>query len=323
MVQRLFQDPAGTIPAILPGQPVGLIKRLAGSVDASQATALSKGTLSRWPKSGRRNIADYSASPEGGQFWLNSGSTQSVTATKVGSGVEGGLPYVDYALNGVSTGVAFVALTQSAIGISAQDDMSSRLTARRIGGASVLGVNDGLRILVQRLDSSGTAFPSSAAQSAFIANETVDTTIQVSGVKGADPLVTALRSRVEVRLAAGITVDVIYRIKGFQSAPLANQTPLQLNYGPNDITEPGVADLWHLYNDGGDSLNVVLPAGTYGFATLNAATKAPQINSVVSDGTTPINVLRHERQADEILRAGAFNDTEIRAIQEYWGREFG
>jgi len=50
---RLYQDAAGTTPAYVAGHPVGKVARAAGSVDATQATALSRPTLARWPKGGR------------------------------------------------------------------------------------------------------------------------------------------------------------------------------------------------------------------------------------------------------------------------------
>ena len=81
------------------------------------------------------------------------------------------------------------------------------------------------------------------------------------------------------------------------------------------------ADFWHLYNDGGDSLNVTLPAGTYGLASIDI-NREITITTITSDGTTPINTLRHERQLDVILRAGAFTYGEEQAIRDYWGRVF-
>src|SRR5690606_33678465 len=52
-------DAAGTTLATAAGQPVGKVTRAAGSVDASQATALSRPTLARWPKGGRRNLLTW------------------------------------------------------------------------------------------------------------------------------------------------------------------------------------------------------------------------------------------------------------------------
>lgn len=53
---RMFQDAAGITPAVNPGHPVGRLKRAAGTADAMQATALSRPTLARHPKGGRRSM---------------------------------------------------------------------------------------------------------------------------------------------------------------------------------------------------------------------------------------------------------------------------
>lgn len=59
----LFQDAAGTIPAIAPGDPVGLIRDLGGRGNhASQATAAARPTLARHPASGLRQLLPVSTS---------------------------------------------------------------------------------------------------------------------------------------------------------------------------------------------------------------------------------------------------------------------
>src|SRR5690606_21876875 len=63
-------------------------------------------------------------------------------------------------------------------------------------------------------------------------------------------------------------IDLTVRICAMQFETGLSLTPLQRNYGPSDVTEAGLPDLWHLYNDGGDSLPLILPAGTYGIASL-------------------------------------------------------
>lgn len=115
-------------------------------------------------------------------------------------------------------------------------------------------------------------------------------------------------------------MNATVKIKAMK-ASFDDDAAFQAIVSPNDITEAGVPDLWHLYNDGGDSLNVTLPAGTYGLASIDI-NRAITITTITSDGTTPINTLRHERQLDVILRAGAFSAGEETAIRDYWGRVF-
>lgn len=75
---------------------------------------------------------------------------------------------------------------------------------------------------------------------------------------------------------------------------------------------------WHLVNDGGDSLPVKLPTGTYGRAWVSAA-GVVTVDTVVD----PVNALipgeANATQADVILRAGAFTVAEEAHIRAWWG----
>ncbi|WP_198672050.1 hypothetical protein [Pseudogemmobacter bohemicus] len=77
-------------------------------------------------------------------------------------------------------------------------------------------------------------------------------------------------------------------------------------------------NIWHLSNDGGDSLSVTPPAGTYGRAWVSAAGVV-----TVDTVTNPTNALIPSAvgatQADVILRQGAFSPTEEAGIRAYWG----
>lgn len=318
MPQRLFQDPAGTIPAILAGQPVGLAVREDGSADASQATALSKPTLARHPKSGVRNLADGAQAVDNNAYWRSTYSSIGLNATKVGSGVEGGLPYVDYDFTGVTTGTSlsgFFATTRFAA--SQGEEFNTRVKVKLLSGifpsASFV-----------RAETVWTTADGSYVGQAPVSPQVVPSGVyQESKSGGALAMPTANRARPSVTISFAVGVEVNFRLRfaGLQLERGLVQTPLQFNYGPNDIVEAGVADLWHLYNDGGDSLNVTLPAGTYGLASIDI-NRAITIGTIVSDGSTPINTLLHERQPDVILREGAFSPAEEVAIRSYWAKEF-
>lgn len=92
-------------------------------------------------------------------------------------------------------------------------------------------------------------------------------------------------------------------------------TPYQLVTTKYDITEAGVPDVWQLSNDGGDSLSVTLPAGTYGRARVNAA-GVVTVDTVVD----PADALVSNQQVDVILRQGAFTPEEEAKIRAYWAR---
>jgi len=73
--------------------------------------------------------------------------------------------------------------------------------------------------------------------------------------------------------------------------------------------------IYHLYNDGGDSLPITLPAGTYGRATVDAA-GAIVVDTVVD----PTSALAVQNQRDIVLRQGAFTAGEEAQIRAYWAR---
>lgn len=317
MAQRLFQDTAGSLPAMLAGQPVGLIRRLAGSVDGVQATASNKPTLTRWPRSGKRNLADGAQSPASSLLWRPSLTVVGITCDKVGSGIEDGQPYVDYRLYGTSTAVAFIGLLNSPLNVVASE-ISAVVTGRVLSGALVDTGQSGLRIQGQRKTGAGDLIE--AAPTSATIQDLQDTPLSYSANQGTSGG-TIMSLVVQLRLSQGVSVDQVWRIKGMMYAKGPTLGAFQFNYSMNDVVEPGVADLWHLYNDGNDALHVTLPAGSYGLATIDI-NRVITITTLSSDGSTPINTLRHERQLDVILRAGAFTAAEDLAIRDYWGRAF-
>ncbi|SEB80029.1 hypothetical protein [Rhodobacter sp. 24-YEA-8] len=310
-VGRLFQDAAGTIPATLADQPVGLAKRLAGSVDAAQATALSRPTLARHPKGGRRNLQLRS---DGIQGWSMSGasnvgnrkimvSTANVAHFGFGSPVAFSAGVATQRLKVKKDGIysyAFVALLQAGDGSSAMAGVSINLDTGELNSPGSLLTNyyasptpdaDGYwSVTISRSVGDTT----SAAR--VIVNNTPGSSFVFTGDGTSGVLVK------DVQIEAG-----------------AVSTPYQNVITPNDITEAGKPDIWHLWNDGGDSLNAApLPAGTYGLAYVDVL-GGVTITTAASDGTTPINLLRAERQAQVILRQGAFTAAEEAQIRSYWG----
>lgn len=327
MNQRLFQDAGGTTPAIIAGQPVGLIKRLAGSVDALQATALSKPTLARWPKVGMRNLGalnvfdSVALGPISGPSFTRSGLTitgaiNGINVDCIGKGMDNGVPYVDLHIYGTSTAASThyvnVAYT-AALPVIGGMQYTTSLWLKSLRPVEE-NINADFRVFQNfNAPTSGSALPRIPTLEWM--------RYSVTGTPSEGQTVFSSRGGYLRVNQAGDLVDVKIRVGGLQCEIGAVATPLQIVYGTNDITETGVADLWHLYNDGGDSLNVTLPAGTYGLASIDI-NRAITITTITSDGTTPINTLRHERQLDVMLRAGAFSSGEEIAIRDYWGRVF-
>lgn len=324
MNQRLFQDAAGTTPAIIAGQPVGLIKRLAGSVDAVQATALSKPTLARHPRTGVRNLAMGAQAYTNSSYWISNGIVSGITRVLIGVYEEGGIRFARYSYSGTCTTSGLVAANSAAgnmdvkAGIAVGNTYFTSARMRLPFGFGPLKETEGLRIDLSERSSentnNGNATSAVNRSIEWIINSTARSVVNASSI--------LMRSQVGLRLDAGTVLDnLIVDMAELQTELGDARSALQNNYGPNDITEQGVADLWHLYNDGGDSLNATLPAGTYGLASIDI-NRAITVTTITSDGTTPINTLRHERQLDVILRDGAFSAGEETAIRDYWGRVF-
>ncbi len=324
MTVKLFQDVAGTIPAVLAGQPVGFIKRTKGSDDAKQATALSKPTLVRHPKTGVRNLAMGAQAVGVAAYWPETSLGGGITSTKVGSGVEAdGVPYIDVRYTGTAV-TSSMSSTYNQTHSRVPSELGSAFTcscsAKIIDGSlpsSPTG-SRGIAAVVNELTSGGVYVAGSS--SAARANTADYAEVVVTRVASAGTA-QIIHGLPQLAFVAGDILDVTFRIKGFMFERGPAQTPFQFNYGPNDITEPGVPDLWHLYNDGGDSLNVTLPAGTYGLASIGIDRQI-DIGTFVSDGTTPVNILRHERQLDVSYRLGAYSAAEEVAIRDTWGRKY-
>ncbi|PTX39409.1 hypothetical protein IQ03_04979 [Gemmobacter caeni] len=249
--ETLFQDAAGTIPAMSPGDPVGLARDLSGGGNhASQATALSKPRLGRHPASGLRNRANGAQAVDT-VAWGSGGVSNGLTYTKVGTGTEGGVPYVDIRMTGTATA------SQHAVGWSSANSripMTSgfavaSVTARVIAGAPPTGATqNGIRLQVFELDAAFAILTTGASNSI---TSSVDTTITLS--RGAMAVGVAYTSAFLI-LEGGATevIDVTYRIKGLQFEIGSTPTALQHNLSPYDITEAVYADVWYLSMDGVD-----------------------------------------------------------------------
>lgn len=334
MVQRLFQDPAGTIPAILPGQPVGLIKRLAGTLDATQATALSKPTLARWPWGGKKLIQNrnvWDLVPLGvllNSYSLNGfmvrGGAEGITVEVQARGYdENGLPYIDLKYSGQNNGasVQFLNIINddvvpllSGVGNVQVSSLVTVLAGSLGNSASVASFQQ----YVNFRDAGGGTL--SGASAYFVLAQGVErrVTLNAPPLAGA---ISVINRGIYIRVPIGQPVDAVLRVKALQSS-FEPDAPFQIIRSPNDITEPGVKDLWHLYNDGGDSLDITIPPGVWGVANL-AIDRSYRIESISFNEGGTITTLLGERQIDCIYRRGAWSPAEILAIQQYWERMYG
>lgn len=321
----MYQAPTGDLRAVLAGQPVGrVIPAIAGMPEALQATALSKGTLARHPKSGVRNLANGAQAVSNQTYWPNTASGGGITATKIGVGVESdGVPYIDVRYTGTAISQSISTTynpvnswTENVIGASKTSSLSAKIIAGSL--PSIPSGNRGVIAVVNELTSGGVYVAGSGSSTRANTEEYTD--VSVTRVSSA-PSATVASGVPQLTFVVGDVIDVTYRIKGFQFESGPIKTPLQFNYGPNDITEAGVPDLWHLYNDGGDSLMAGLPAGNYTVAWVSALGTVTITDGVaVAAGGT--NILLGERIADVLFLRRTPSDAEKRALTAYWESEF-
>lgn len=319
---NLYQDAAGTIPAVLAGQPVGCAKRKSGTVDATQATALSKGTLARWPKSGRRNLMNlntFEPVAVGRTSSYNAGGLQvvltqsGISGEVIGKGVLNDIPYIDVKYFGTNSGgaTAFFNLgCNTPIAVAEGERFVTSIYLAFLAGTYPTGLRT-FQNFNPAPTQSNTGTP--AVTGEF-------TKFSVTGAVGVGKNIAA-GCGAYIGVAVGDSIDCTVRVGGVQFERGTIATPTQLAYGINDITEPNVPDLWHIYNDGGDSLNANLPAGTYGILSMDI-NRVIKTESVVLAEQGDINILRNERQLDSIIRTGAFSPAEQREIENYWMRKF-
>ncbi|MBJ2153656.1 hypothetical protein [Paracoccus sp. IB05] len=322
---RLSLDSAGTVPAILPDQPVGLVRRLVGSVNASQATALSRPTLARWPKGGRRNVVPASgvgAAPgligSGQPGALPTGWTSSAGREVIA--VEDDISVIRF--SGTTTGAFFINLHGNT-SVAASDGQAwvSSFDCELLDARNVqqLAIQQSSRVAGGGNKSGGmvTPLPSSGRSRVITGPETF---LDSQGPVGSGPVAHILTY---LRFTAA-TADWSFTIRAgkvqIEKAPLVS--PYQHVAAANDVTETGNPEVWYLWSDGGDSLDATpVPAGTYGLAWVDVLGEMT-VSSVTSDGTTPVDLLRAERQADVILRQGTFTSAEEAQIRSYWAGRY-
>lgn len=304
---RLFQDAAGTTPATLPRQPVGLAQRMAGTVDASQTVALSRPTLARWPKGGRRNLLTWT------EEFDNAGWEKSGTATVVGNLFRCGA----IAASEVRQSNLFLASGNATFSLDAAAENSNFVVIHVFDVATSSFRRTWFNLATGAVGSSAGSGANISFVSAGIEN--------IGGGK--------YRCRLSVNTVAATTparatiflsnADAVFNgdassgvfIYGAQLEVGSVATPYQKVTTANDITEAGVPDVWHLSNDGGDSLSAILPEGTYGRAWVDADGLV-----TVDTAVDPVDAIVGDQQVDIILRQGAFTSEEEAKIRTYWAR---
>ena len=266
-----------------------------------------------------RNLAMGAQAVGNAAYWPASATAAGVTSTRVGSGVEDGVDYVDIRYLGTMTATAAWAAYTAAnshAAASLAEKFTARVTARVLAGSLGAG-STGLHLeITERNDSGALGRAESGGISAAPYQETtVGLTVTASAADG-------VRLALLYKAPIGTVVDVTFRVKGLQFERGDVATALQLNYGPHNVTEPSVPDQWFLLNDGNDALPVTLPAGTYAIAWLTPAGGiSTTTQTLATEGT--IDALRGTRMADAIIRQGDFTVAERASLEALWARRVG
>jgi hypothetical protein len=280
---------------------------------ALQATALSRPTLSRVPRGGRRNLLTHTED-FGNAAWVKTVFTVTenqivapdgtVTADLLTQGGGGAVQSVSQVFTGsadthtlsvhVKKGTRrffVLALTPSAaadIGDYAWFDLDTGIVAARgvnLADSEIVPVGSGwFRISV-------TKALTAVSLRAAITHSDLDNNL----------------------LSGGGGTSYIW---GAQLELGSTATPYQRVVSARDVTEAGVQDVWHLNNDGNDSLPATLPAGTYTAAWVNAlgaVTITPNVSV-----TTTLDTLRGQDQADALIINRTLTEAERAALTLYW-----
>ena len=313
---RLFQDAAGVTQVTAAAQPVGRANELAGGAFASQATALSRPTLARAPKTGAKNLFN--------------GSTQTATVFDVGSAIitaDQGLGVTGLTLDRIER--------HSSVGESNRRRNNSGMLPSTVYtlSAHIRAGSSGALVYLRNLavDSSlgGTSVFDPAA--GIVVQTGAGFTASISPVDGftglwrcsvtGTTLSTVANNLLDIGVTRAGSLPVAGNIGDFVLAgdyqlQIGALTPYQRRASAFDITEAGVPSIWHLNNDGNDSLPATLPAGTYTAGWVDATGDVTFASGL--SVTTTLDTLRGQNQADVLIINRALTSEEQARLTAYW-----
>lgn len=283
---RMFTTAGGSVPVSTFGQTVGrLVAAAPAGISATQNTSSSRPTLARWPRGGRKNLLPYSEL-FGQTGWSRFGAGGTTMPVILANGMPGfrftadnAREYVAYAIADLAAGT----YTISAYGEGGDPGSSVRAVSAASGDA-IITIGD------------------------FATHGRRSVTFEWGG------------GNMQVLVGVGVNTNASgsFAVSGLQVVAGSEPLPYQRTTTAYDVVEAGVPEMWCLQNDGGDSLNVVLPAGDYDVLCL-AVDGSMSRDSIESDGETAVNVLLVNGLADLIIRAGEFSSEDVESVEAYWG----
>lgn len=277
--ELLFQDSAGATAANTAGNPVALARRLAGTVDASQSTLAARTTLARHPRGGRRNIVHYSELMLSGTAGWNSAGFVATDQVVVGS----------------------------IRGTAIEADMRQVAVYDRTNQAWIIPrtpwtAGDGRKAVTFTVPAGcneANFYPATASSTKQMFTQTVS-----------------------AQVVPGQTYTASWHaygnsVGGVQVEAGGVATPYQLTVTAHNVTETGVADIWHLADDlVDDALVATLPAATYTRAWVTSAGAVTIQTGQALSGTE--DVMRAERIAAVLYIDRGLTSEEASALTKYW-----
>jgi len=255
-INTLFQDTAGTQPVTAVGQAVARINDKSGRGNhATQSILASRPTYALHPSSGIRNLANGSADVGNAAYWPASITSNGVTATKLGAGIDtDGLPYVDYSIVGTATSTSFCdlyAIGSSRIAASTGQTFTTS-TIAQITSGTVPPAGCGAVVAVYE-ETAPTTVVATTASSQFASTTQGIVTVTYTLVNAST---NQARGGMYIRTASGATVNYTIRIKALQFELGSARTNYQFNYANFNIVEAPFAQVGNLLFDGIDDFLV-------------------------------------------------------------------
>ena len=231
---RNFRDPSASVPPSL-GIEIAHTRDVRGAAFGHdlQATLALRPIYGRHPRGGIRNRANGAASGST-TYWHNGTVTAGLTVTIVGYGIAAdGEAFHDIRLAGTSNSNETRSLYREefsrhrpASGVAYRSSATVQFLTAQAGVTirlSILQPGSGITTINSATTSATTETPLGVTWTNANANFDISTWFQAI-------------------FPVGVPVDVTIRVKGLQFEQGTARTAYQANFGPFDITEPGVPD---------------------------------------------------------------------------------
>lgn len=273
---KVFTTADGNALAQNPGDPVGRVEGIAGSLQLTQPSSPLRPVLARVPKGvGVVNlmpnnftdgaVVGTTTLPSGWQNSNPAGISRQVT----GVGMEDDLPYVDIRFFGTntsgSTALVFINFYSTTFVPASLGQTFSGSVHVKLAAGSLTGTSQ-WRMTFTEHDDTGASIGGTVTYVPYTPNSLQSLKDQFAS---GDKLITGpatayIRHRYEMWCDAGVPVDVTVRIFPGQISMGSGSKPLQLKRSVYDVTQDRVDDDWYIYGNGTQWM-------TYGVQTFGTA----------------------------------------------------